>query len=218
MSDARAQPRRRNKRGEGVRLRDEIIGAASALLEETGRDDAVTLRAVARVAGISAPSIYAHFADSDDILFAVAQRTFAELAATLRPAITSELRPRATLIAVCRAYLDFAADRRHLYRVLFERYRSADVAAVAADEDARTEPVVGGDAFGVMRDAMQACIDCGDSVETSADAGTVRIWLALHGMATLRASLPWFPWPPRDALLEDLITRVADLGTVAHLR
>jgi hypothetical protein len=32
-------------------------------------------------------------------------------------------------------------------------------------------------------------------------------------MATLRASLPWFPWPPRDTLLDELVSRAADLRT-----
>jgi len=30
-------------------------------------------------------------------------------------------------------------------------------------------------------------------------------------MVTLRASLPWFPWPPRDTLLDELVQRAADL-------
>jgi hypothetical protein len=63
----------------------------------------------------------------------------------------------------------------------------------------------------VLLDVIRACIDAGVSDETSAQAATVRVWVSLHGMATLRASLPGFPWPPREALLQDLITRVADL-------
>ena len=47
--------RPRNRRGEGARLRAEIVDAATALIDESG-GDALTLRAVARRAGISAPS------------------------------------------------------------------------------------------------------------------------------------------------------------------
>ena len=50
--------RRRNRRGEGDRLRDEIITAASQIIGETGDDSALTLRGVARRLGIAAPSIY----------------------------------------------------------------------------------------------------------------------------------------------------------------
>ena len=55
--------RARNRRGEGARLRDDIVAAAVALLDETGDQAAVSLRAVARRVGIAAPSIYRHFAD-----------------------------------------------------------------------------------------------------------------------------------------------------------
>ena len=41
------EPRRRNRRGEGGKLRDEIIAAALALLDEGGDERAVTLRSVA---------------------------------------------------------------------------------------------------------------------------------------------------------------------------
>lgn len=71
--------------------------------------------------------------------------------------------------------------------------------------------IIGADAFGVLLDAVRACVEAGDSAETSAPAAAVRVWVSLHGMATLRASLPWFPWPPRDALLDDLVRRAADL-------
>jgi hypothetical protein len=38
----------------------------------------------------------------------------------------------------------------------------------------------------------------GDSAESSAEVAAVRVWVSLHGgMVTLRASVPWFPWPPR---------------------
>ena len=48
--------RERNRRGEGGKLRADIVAGATQLLEDTGSEDAVTLRAVARQVGISAPS------------------------------------------------------------------------------------------------------------------------------------------------------------------
>jgi AcrR family transcriptional regulator len=201
--------RRRNKRGEGARLHEDIVQAASTLLEETGRDDALTLRAVARIAGITAPAIYAHFADRNEILVTVVERAFSELATALRSAAASESLPVAVLYAVCRAYLNFAAEHPSLYRVLFERHRAPPTEPVDTHNDIAT--MIGADAFGVLLDAVEACIDAGASDETSAQAATIRAWVSLHGMATLSANLPWFPWPPRDNLLHDLITRVADL-------
>ena len=75
----RARARRRNARGQGARLADDIVAGALALIERTGSDEAVTLRAVAREIGIAAPSIYAHFADREAIIMAVVVRVFDEL-------------------------------------------------------------------------------------------------------------------------------------------
>ena len=68
--------RRRNARGEGGRLAEEIVAGAIAIIERTGSDEEVTLRSVAREVGIAAPSIYTHFPDREAILWAVVQVVF----------------------------------------------------------------------------------------------------------------------------------------------
>jgi AcrR family transcriptional regulator len=209
MPEAEVRSRRRNKRGQGAQLRDDIVHAASTLLEQTGDEDAFTLRAVARAAGITAPAIYAHFTDRDEIKLAVVQRTFATLAEALHPAPAEQAQPVLDLYAVCRAYLDFAADHPNLYRVLFERHRQA--AVTPGTSGANVTTIIGADAYGVLLDAVRACVEAGDSAAGSAEAAAVRVWVSLHGMVTLRASLPWFPWPPRDTLLDELVQRAADL-------
>ena len=78
--------RQPNRRGEGVRLRSEILAAAAKILDATGDENAVTLRAVARAAGISAPSIYAHFPNRQAILLAVVEDAFSDLTDHLRTA------------------------------------------------------------------------------------------------------------------------------------
>src|ERR1700743_2641011 len=80
-STTESTPRhRRNARGQGNRLAEEIVRGALAIVERTGSDDAVTLRAVAREVGIAAPSIYAHFADREAIIMAAVVQIFDELA------------------------------------------------------------------------------------------------------------------------------------------
>ena len=202
-----------NRRGEGGKLRAEILAAASGILESTGSDDAMTLRAVAREAGITAPAIYAHFADRYEILRTVVAATFAELAGVMAQAAGRHDDPVERLHAVGRAYLGFATDRPHHYRVLFERHRTtgSNVDGTATpNTDVRS--MVGADAFGVLLDATRACIDSGASGATDAVAATNRIWIGLHGQATLQASLPWHPWPAdRDRLAADIVERLADL-------
>src|ERR1700729_2893185 len=57
--------RQRNARGQGDRLRREIIDAARDILAETGNVDRLTLREVARRVGIAATSVYLHFPDPE---------------------------------------------------------------------------------------------------------------------------------------------------------
>ena len=74
----RKSTRDRNRRGEGGRLREEILQAATDLLERGGNAEAVTLRAIAREVGISAPSIYGHFEDREAIVSAVIDNAFSD--------------------------------------------------------------------------------------------------------------------------------------------
>src|SRR5690606_29386750 len=112
--------RTRNRRGEGARLRDEIVAGAAALLDETGDESSVTLRAIARRVGITAPSIYRHFADQPAIMLAVVQQAFSELAAELhRARDDAGDDPRARLFAGCTAYPDFARSRPARDRTVF---------------------------------------------------------------------------------------------------
>ena len=69
--------RTRNPRGDGARLRDEILTAATALVDDG--EVPLSLRGVARRAGISAPSIYGHFADLDALVAAMLAQSFREL-------------------------------------------------------------------------------------------------------------------------------------------
>src|SRR5882672_561962 len=127
--------RARNRRGEGARLRDDIVAGAVALLDETGDETAVTLRAVARRVGIAPPSIYRHFADQPSIMLAVVQQAFAELETVLRDTLEAAgEEPRARLFAVCTGYLTFARTHPGRYRTMFGGLWMPDLEASSLTE------------------------------------------------------------------------------------
>ena len=103
--------RERNRRGEGSRLRADILAGATQLLEQTGSEEAVTLRAVARQVGISAPSIYPHFPDREAIVDAIVNDAFSDFNSAITDAADAASGPVARLRAGCAAYLLFAAER-----------------------------------------------------------------------------------------------------------
>lgn len=189
------EPRRRNRRGEGGKLRDEIIAAALALLDEGGDERAVTLRSVARKAGIAAPSIYPHFADQPSIMLAVVQQEMDALTTTLREADDNAAPgARARLFAVCNGYLDFARAHLQRYRIMFGGLWTPsveDTSITDADLDS-----LGVEAFTLLVEVLGACVDEGiahASDDLYGDA--VALWLGLHGLAHQRAVVRKMPGP-----------------------
>ncbi|WP_367124891.1 TetR/AcrR family transcriptional regulator [Streptomyces phytohabitans] len=213
MDDAengtRPRARARNRRGEGGLLRDEIVAAAVALLDETGDESALTLRSVARRAGIAAPSIYRHFPDQPAVMLAVVRNAFAELDTLLHTARDeAEDTPRARLLAVCDGYLEFARTRPGRYRTMFGGLWTPDLneSSVTA-EDVST---LGSTSMELLARSLGDCVAAGEAVSTDVAADTVALWLGLHGLAHQRAVSPAFPWPP------DIADRV--VTTLAHLK
>ncbi len=203
----------RNRRGEGSRLREDILHAAAELLDETGRQESVTLRAVARRVGIAAPSIYGHFADRELILLAVVQQAFAELSGQLREAAQSaeSADPAESLRAVSAAYLDFAQRRPQRYRVMFGGLYDVTDAVDSATVSRAEANALGQDALAVIVDALRDCVDAGRSRSTDPWGDAATLWVALHGLAHQRAVIPQFPWP--DGIAERIVERVALLET-----
>ncbi|WP_327676246.1 TetR/AcrR family transcriptional regulator [Kitasatospora sp. NBC_00458] len=190
-----ASARPRNRRGQGLLLREEIIRAATALIVRTGSDQAVTLRSVAREVGIAAPSIYAHFPDRDAIVEAVVVEAITQLQQTIGAAVAAHDDPVEALLAGCAAYVDFGVREPARYRVLFGWARPKPEAP-ADDASGRQ----GLDAFQMLVDSVDACVRAGRSSSTDPFGDAVALWTALHGQVTLRADLPGFPWPPTDTV------------------
>lgn len=199
------QLRTRNRRGEGGRLREEIVLAAAELLDGGG-EGAVTLREVARRVGISSPSIYAHFPDREAIVSAVVAATFAELRVALETALADAGDdPVEGLRALCSGYLAFAAWQPRRYRILFGGLWQAPEGGVTPVREGT--PGIGSDVFMLLVGVLGACRAAGRSASTDPFADAAALWAALHGFAELRAAAPVFPWPAD--LLDRLVERLA---------
>jgi len=205
---AATSTRPRNRRGEGARLRDEIVTAAVELLDEAGAESAITLRSVARRVGIAAPSIYRHFPDQPAIMLAVVQQAFAELEAQLRTALAAAGDdPRQRLFACCHAYLRFAQDHPERYRTMF-----GGLWMPALDDTSvtRTDVSTLGDACTrLLTETLNDCVTAGHATSTDLHADAVALWLGLHGLAHQRAVTVAHQWPPNIA--DRIITTLAHL-------
>ena len=57
--------------------------------------------------------------------------------------------------------------------------------------------------------ALRDCASAGQITTNDPHSDAVIIWSALHGYATLRASLPLFDWPAPQAALDRILSRYA---------
>jgi AcrR family transcriptional regulator len=150
-------------------LRAACVSAAMELLEESG-ETALSLRAVARRAGVSSAAPYRHYADRQALVSAVAALGYRELAERLAAAHPS---PSTTeqLTSVAVAYVQFALERPALFRIMFgepcDREDDERIAATAAVALYLREIVVR--AF----------------PQSDTEALATAIWALVHGLAFL---------------------------------
>ena len=194
------QARTRNPRGSGTRLHDEIVAAAIALIDESDDPAALTLRGIARQAGITAPAIYAHFPDLAAVIYGLLVASFDELRAAVQAALDGQDDPAAALVAAGRAYVQFAWGRPARYRLMF------GAGGYAPDAVAT---------FALVKQAITNCVSAGASASDDPHTDTWLLWAALHGVATLEkpARSGYLRLGPLDrpAMLETLIRRIARL-------
>lgn len=197
--------RPRSQRGDGGRLRAEIIEAAREILAETGDLSGLTLRGVARRVGIAATSIYLHFPDTDHLAVAATQQSFADLTAAAAAAAAGISDPAEALLARCRAYCHFALEHPAHYRIMFQLPQTPSLAADPANTPGRL-------AFQVLVRAVEACQRAGAATATGDPFRLASlVWAAEHGLVSLRLSRPQFPWSDIDELVDEAITAIMGL-------
>jgi AcrR family transcriptional regulator len=213
MKHTTERQRKPNPRGAGGELRAEIVEAALRLVEATADPSGITLRGVAREAGITAPSIYSHFDNLDAVMAAVIDRAFDMLRSALEDVRPEHRDPAARLRALCHAYVSFAVTAPRLYGLLFNQEKVALLRQVEsgllAPKSADTMP--GARAFALLVDAVRACVDAGRSTSTDPQRDATLLWTALHGYVTLLHTTADFPWPDRDTMLDQYADRLAFL-------
>lgn len=126
--------RPRSPRGQGEELRTEILAAVNRLLAEWGGVDKLTMRAVANEVGTTAGSIYLHFTDKTELVWAALSDKYAELAARMAEADAGAVPDgaRERLRAQTHAYCRFGLEHPGHYRLMYEvRQPEVDVARIS---------------------------------------------------------------------------------------
>ncbi len=196
-------PRARNPRGEGDRLREEIISAAIRVLSTIGPEDPFSLRAVAKEAKIAAPSVYIHFDDRNVLLLAVLEKLFREQVGIR--AVAEEEAARnggdawARLLARSIASVEFGLKHPGHYKVLFEGrvvlrlddHRAADFGRPLLDRSV---------------ELIRQIKPVSDKARVSDEPRRLALllWSGLHGVISLRINKPTLDWPSATELAEQI--------------
>ena len=179
--------RTRNRRGEGDRLRIDLLDAAAELLAEHGALEAVSLRAVARRVGVSATAVYRHFDDHDELMREAVAHCWQNFLEMLEDAERdgSDAFERFELSGL--GYARFATERAGQYRVMFSTGIDVDDAGDTSSMAAATFQVL----VGQVTEMLAAL---GDDRNPHLVAVQVHTWI--HGIVDLIGCRPDMDWPP----------------------
>lgn len=152
-------------------LRQALLATAAEMLEDDG-PEGLSLRAVARVAGVSPRAPYRHFADREALLAALAADAFERFADALDPAVVQIDTSGDTVAAQAAAYVRFALAGPGRFRLMFGPRRMPPEGALAVAKER---------AFGVL----ERSVALGARPGVDARARAVGAWAMAHGLAVL---------------------------------
>jgi AcrR family transcriptional regulator len=153
-------------------VRERLVAAGVDLVAREGAET-LTLREIARRAGVSHGAPRRYFPAHRDLLAAIAWEGYRSLGARIA-ALDDTADPHARVLALGRLYLDFAAGERGMFELMFRHdlLRGNGIGLRAASLAL----------FGVLVDLVRQARP--DGPEPAVVAGA--LWANLHGIAQLR--------------------------------
>jgi AcrR family transcriptional regulator len=181
-------------------LRRQVLDAAVAIAATSG-PDAISMREVARLAGVSHQAPYHHFGDRAGIFAAISEEGFRFLAESIEASTTLGT------AAMCEAYVHFALAHKGHFRVMMRN----DLCSL---EDYPTALIQADRAFNALRNEVTVILG-EDSHDDVANAHTAYMWSVAHGLATLLLDGPLEKKLGGIADVNTLVTQVAQLASAS---
>jgi AcrR family transcriptional regulator len=158
-------------------LREEMVSRGLELIEMRGAAE-LSLREVARLAGVSQTAPTHHFGDKEGLLAAIASAGFralmSERLAALKDGMTKEQRLR----VVMRVYVEFALKRRELFHLMFG----------TRIPDKRKHPELmeaSSGSFQFLSNSIAEFMAADTHSVRPPRFSTLAVWSGMHGLATL---------------------------------
>ena len=157
-------------------LKQALLEAAVKVIETDGVD-ALTLRSLAKAAGVSSGAPYYHFDSRERLLAAIAEQGLRALAEDMRRASEAARDTRARLEGLGRGYVNFALAHRGHFRVMFR----PELRAMLGQEINRELA----EGLRMLRNAILECQQAGYVAGQDADRIVLLAWSAMHGACQL---------------------------------
>ena len=152
-----------------------LVAAGRRILEAEG-PAAMSLRAVAREAGVSPAAPYHHFKDKSELLDAVAEEGWHALKTAIGESRSRAADPRAALTEIGVAYVAFARRNPALYRLM---YHAACNRAMMPDHAKDADS-----AYGQVAEALVAA-GADPTDERELKLAQIAAWCNAHGVAEM---------------------------------
>lgn len=162
-------------------LRAALLSAALDLLREGGVE-ALSLREVARRAGVSPGAPYHHFKSRGDLVCELAQERLEHLDGVSRKALEGLRTPQEKLRAIGTAYVMYAAEHPAEFRLMFSPERGSPL----SQEKPEGAPV-----FRVLLGVIDELRETGRDLNR--ETAAITAWSLVHGLADLLVDGPLAP-------------------------
>ena len=160
-------------------LREGLLQAAERVLERDGLAG-LTLRAVARGAGVSHAAPTHHFGDLTGLVSELAAIGFRQFNAAMASACNSATTPLSRALARPKAYVAYAQAHPGMYGLMFRTER-LDYSRPSLNEAAESSFAGLANAIGAMRQEQIS----GDALTIEQGAAIARAWSMVHGFTML---------------------------------
>lgn len=159
-------------------LKNALIEAGIKILSKEGVGG-LSLRKVAKQAGVSHSAPYAHFTDKQSLIAAISTEGFKQLYAELDAAISSNAGdPKQQLMGGAWAYVEFAMNNTDTFKIMFSGALEKEKAYPAFVE-------ISHKTFERVADIVSACQDVGVLRPAPVEIMAVSVWGQLHGIISL---------------------------------
>jgi len=186
-------------------VRQKIMDAARVLFASEGYE-AVTLRRVAEAISYTAPAIYRHFQDKEQLIREICTADFARFNGQFQSAMHLA-DPIDRLKAIGRAYIKFGVTNPHHYRLMF----MVEHEVAPNDESIQSKGDPTKDAYALLQITLAEIVETGRFKAECCDVEALAqtFWASVHGVVALeickKQHESWLTWAPLEKRTELMV-------------